>query len=60
MAFQTLKTRNKIISINEIECDIARLKLALPDNAVPRNSGTRRTESKKALLKAINETGANW
>ena len=27
---------------------------------VPRNSGTRRTASKKALLKAIKATGKRW
>lgn len=27
---------------------------------VPRNSGTRRTESKKALLAAIEATGKRW
>lgn len=27
---------------------------------VPRNSGTRRTASKKALLKAIEATGKRW
>ncbi|WP_288485814.1 hypothetical protein [uncultured Novosphingobium sp.] len=28
--------------------------------AVPRNSGTRRTASKRALLAAIEATGAKW
>lgn len=28
--------------------------------AMPRNSGTRRTESKKALLKAIEDAGGKW
>jgi hypothetical protein len=27
---------------------------------LPRNSGTRRTESKKALLKAIKDVGGKW
>jgi hypothetical protein len=27
---------------------------------LPRNSGTRRTESKKALLKAIKDAGGKW
>lgn len=27
---------------------------------VPRNSGTRRTSSKRALLKAIEDIGAKW
>jgi hypothetical protein len=60
MAFQTLKTRNSAISLDQLERDIARQKSALPDLKIPRNSGTRRTQSKRALLKAIEETGAKW
>jgi hypothetical protein len=30
------------------------------DIEVPRNSGTRRTASKRALLKAIEEAGGKW
>ena len=29
-------------------------------NAMPRNSGTRRTEGKKALLAALEASGARW
>ena len=35
-----------------------RAELGNPD--LPRNSGERRTESKKALLKAIEEAGGKW
>lgn len=30
------------------------------DLVIPRNSGVRRTPSKRALLKAIKATGADW
>jgi hypothetical protein len=33
---------------------------ALGNPEMPRNSGDRRTESKKALLKAINDIGGKW
>jgi hypothetical protein len=35
-----------------------RAELGEPD--LPRNSGERRTESKKALLKAIEDAGGKW
>ncbi len=38
---------------------VARRK-ALGDLDVPRNNGSRRTPSKRALLKAIKETGGRW
>lgn len=33
---------------------------ANPGLVVPRNAGNRRTESKKALLRAIEELGGKW
>jgi hypothetical protein len=33
---------------------------AHPDLIVPRNAGNRRTASKKALLKAIEDAGGKW
>lgn len=33
---------------------------ANPDLVVPRNAGNRRTDSKKALLKAIEQAGGDW
>ncbi len=39
---------------------MARRKAAVGDIDVPRNAGNRRTESKRALLKALGETGARW
>jgi len=37
-----------------------RAELGITDADLPRNSGTRRTASKKALLKAIKDAGGNW
>lgn len=41
--------------------DVMRRRAALgKEIEMPRNSGTRRTESKKALLKAIEDAGRKW
>lgn len=40
--------------------DLARRKAAAGPLDVPRNSGKRRTASKRALLKAIEEAGGKW
>ncbi|HUD92749.1 hypothetical protein [Sphingobium sp.] len=37
-----------------------RAELGITDADIPRNSGARRTESKKVLLKAIKDAGGNW
>jgi hypothetical protein len=37
-----------------------RAELGITDADIPRNSGERRTESKKALLKAIRVAGGKW
>lgn len=39
---------------------LARRRAALGDPVMPRNAGTRRTASKRALLKAIEDAGGNW
>ena len=40
--------------------DIARRREAAGNPELPRNTGTRRTPSKRALLEAIAATGAKW
>jgi hypothetical protein len=52
----------RIISAKELAENIARRRaeLGITDADMPRNSGTRRTASKKALLKAIKDAGGNW
>ena len=39
---------------------LADRRAALGQPELPRNAGTRRTESKKALLKAIETSGGKW
>jgi len=39
---------------------LAARRRALGDPELPRNSGKRRTPSKKALLKAIEDAGGDW
>ena len=60
MAFQTFKPSRKPIPLDEFERDLARRREALGEINMPRNSGNRRTESKKALLKAIKDAGGKW
>ena len=52
----------RIISMQELAEQIARRRaeLGITDADMPRNSGLRRTASKKALLKAIKDAGGNW
>jgi hypothetical protein len=51
-----------VIDMAELGARIARRRaeLGITDADMPRNSGTRRTASKKALLKAIKDAGGNW
>jgi hypothetical protein len=39
---------------------LSKRRAELGNPELPRNSGERRTESKKALLKAIKDAGGNW
>ncbi len=49
------------ISFNEFAAKVQARRETLSDQlSIPRNDGARRTASKRALLKAINATGANW
>jgi hypothetical protein len=50
----------KAITFEDFARDIARRKALLGPDDMPRNSGTRRTDSKKALLAAIKATGKKW
>ena len=61
LAFRTYKSSRPAISLEEFGRDLARRREALGEAAImPRNSGLRRTASKKALLKAIKDAGGNW
>lgn len=60
MAFTTFKPKREPIALAEFGRRIAARKaeLGLPDP--PRNAGKNRTPSKRALLKAIEESGGKW
>ncbi len=49
------------VTLEDFGRDVARRRGALGDTAdLPRNSGNRRTASKRALLKAIAAAGGRW
>ncbi|HEX7855136.1 MAG TPA: hypothetical protein VF503_15720 [Sphingobium sp.] len=60
MAFKTLKTKREVISLTELDKQIAAQRLAVGEVCVSQNAGTRRTETKKALLAQIAKVGGNW
>lgn len=60
MAFKTLKTKREAMTLTELGARIARRRAELGEIEIPRNSGTRRTASKRALLKAIEDLGGKW
>ena len=50
----------KPIPLDEFVADIERHRIETGITELPRNAGNRRTESKRALLKAIEEAGGKW
>ncbi|MES2021445.1 MAG: hypothetical protein V4460_09090 [Pseudomonadota bacterium] len=54
-----LKT-SQPIPLEAFVAEIERRRAAAGYPEMPRNSGNRRTESKRALLKAIEEAGGTW
>lgn len=60
MAFKTLKTKRKAISLTALGENIAARRAVVGDVSVPRNAGMRRTASKAALLAQITEMGGDW
>ena len=50
----------KPIPFAEFSADVARRQAEFGPIVAPRNAGNRRTESKRALLKAIEEAGGKW
>jgi hypothetical protein len=61
---QTLKNqaskKTDAISLEDFAAEVERRRARTGITTVPRNSGTRRTDSKKALLEAIKTTGKKW
>jgi len=50
----------KPIPFEEFAADMAQRYADAGSPVVPRNAGNRRTESKRALLKAIEDAGGTW
>lgn len=57
---QTFKVETKAIPLSDFVADIERRRVATGITELPRNAGNRRTESKKALLAAIEAAGGKW
>lgn len=49
-----------VLSHDEYAAALARRRAELGNPELPRNSGARRTASKRALLKAIADAGGTW
>ena len=60
MAFTTLKSNRKPVTLEALGQAIDRRRAAVGEMEVPRNAGRRRTASKRALLKAIEAAGGKW
>ena len=60
MAFKTFIPPTEPITLDQLGRAIERRRAAAGDPPLPRNPGTRRTESKRALLKAIKGAGGEW
>ena len=60
MVSKISKNERKPVPLAMFARDVARRKAVSGITELPQNSGKRRTESKKALLKAIDATGKSW
>lgn len=60
MASRTSSRAPEPITLEALERDVQRRVALAGGNAMPRNSGTRRTDSKRQLLNAIEATGVRW
>jgi len=60
MAFKTFKTSREAINLRALGDRIAAIRCSIGDVDVPRNSGIRRSESKRHLLENIAERGGSW
>ena len=60
MASRTSKAKPKAVPLAEFVADIDRRRAETGVTDLPRNSGTRHTPSKRALLKAIEDAGGKW
>ena len=60
MALKRSKAIEPILTLEEFGAEVARRQAKLGDTTLPRNTGPRRSASKKALLKAIEAVGGKW
>lgn len=60
MALQTSSPEPRAITLDELGRTIERRKAETGITDLPRNSGNRRTPSKRALLEAIEAAGGKW
>jgi len=60
MASKISKNEHKPIPLAKFAQDVALRKTVSGITELPQNSGKRRTESKKALLKAVDAVGKSW
>jgi hypothetical protein len=60
MASRRSKAEPVSVPIELFAADVARRREVAGHPEMPRNSGNRRTASKRALLKAIEELGGKW
>jgi hypothetical protein len=56
----TVSKTSKAIPFDVFARDIERRRAETGITELPRNDGTRRTASKRALLKAIEDAGGKW
>ena len=59
MAFKSSKPE-QVVDMAEFGRDLARRRAELGNPELPRNSGQRRTASKRALMEAIEKAGGRW
>jgi hypothetical protein len=60
MAFKTLQTRTEPVTLEAMADRLAARRAEIGEVEVPRNSGNRRTASKRALLAEIEKLGGDW
>jgi hypothetical protein len=60
MASKTSAAEPRVESMSAFAAKLAARRAELGNPELPRNAGANRTESKRALLKAIEEAGGKW
>ncbi|KQM28930.1 hypothetical protein ASE57_03510 [Sphingomonas sp. Leaf11] len=60
MASQPYAPAPEVMSLEDFGRDLTRRRAALGNPELPRNAGANRTDSKRALLAAIEHAGGRW